>query len=1211
MADRDHRDQIRDLVSAGKLDEALSIVRETASKGSKLDVGILLPLARALLAKGRDQDSLDILERASTSAVFGGELEKIATEIGLPQRRPSTGFNEPARGSGSFARLENTGDLDATVEEITTPTERVKLGRRTVVEVKTQEELPRRGFATPTDREELQTSLSRGDVAFLAKSFVTPTTRTEIEPRTTIARGGGKSLSVAELATPTTRVEIEPRTTVDLAPAAVRTDEGQDTDQVQIPPGQSEDEQDTDQVSLPKLRQEEELETRATIPAPPAPSELENARGELSVSTAEVSGEQAIDTSDSTRKLDLTDIEVIQQGVRRQRDTLESVLSEAQLIKAERLEVTNKLRISELEVIGFFEVGKKEAPSSSLPYFREDPSKEIDFAAIPDADEVEDPPAEETGSAEPEHVGPARPRPSDTTDKLIPPPPRQAARAPRRNNRRLILTLVTLACLGLVGAGAYYFWRQHEEISELARVQEALADDTYESHRRVMDSLAGMSRRSGDGTACAFFAAEAALMWGRFGLGSEHGEAAARTLQSCQIGRDSEEGVFAQILLAHYGGDTEEGLRLGEGGLVRFSSSAKIHTALAWIRESRGEIQTAHRNLRSAHRLDPTYLPAALSLARLHRRAGRRGEARLLIEDIRRRSPRHVEARAEELMLTLDSFEGETLSQAEIEELRTMSSSLENAAEEQPPAIAALVFLARGRFALVEGNVEHAGVLLGRAWRQGTKTPEAALHVARGLRLAGDLTGSLEVSKRQPTEAPAMAVERVRALLAAGRPEAALVELNHAEQPQSGERNGGGTNTSQEEILLLHLKARALQQRSDPLAGKALLERQLRSHPNSGTRFQLATLMRSRGNWLLATQLLEEVTAPPWSPCAEAAGMELEGRYREALQVLGSRGERRALCTLRERALVSSHVGDPISEISSLRTLMRVDSHFDDRLALARAVWRERGANAALTELRAVLSSPPTGQSPLMELIDLLATIRAEEDLVRLLRGAEAAGATAPVLQVAKARAERVLGRPENTVMLVDSDTAALNTMAALERGAALLDLRRSAEALEVFDGISVERGSREWVTLSKLEASALLRAASPHEADLVLDRAQKQAAELANREAIQALAIHRAELRIELGSKGLDVQTLLRGIPSQPPCARRHYLDGRLEESKGNRQKAIDGYRRALRIDAGHIESLERLVALTESPGYRRRLQVLLLDQPTEHSLDPEEETR
>lgn len=1211
MAEKDHREAIRRLVSAGKLEAALETLRDADEQGRKTGLDVLIPLARALLEEGREQETLEILGRASSFAAFGGNLRHIATDLGFPSLEPSSSQRETVESHpfGPEADTEMGGFAPAD--------ESSRSGPRSAS-----------GAASSDPLDDFDTPLQPRKVDALA------TVESQVD---LLALGGADSGQTGEEVNDTDRVPMpshhrRDESDTDKVPmpagAALEGPDDADTDEVPLAKRSDEDQADTDEVAMPRRGTEASGPTSTTPTAPTWPDrELDSVRkaGDAAIkaqirwttsATTIVDrrieegiteerppdAPQAPEVDDDereTRSIDLNGLKD-QKPKRRQRDTIKDIARQARALRERVREVTAKLLLRDVEIVGTFEAGSRRAPPSYQPsLFFDEPSHEIDFSQVPNSEDLVErdellPPSEpddepirrETSEPEPEpepDLRATRPMPAATA---APERRREApARTGRRSSkRRALVPIAAVTGVVLLGVLGFMGWKRRARANQLDQVREVLTDDTFESHRQAVAILAELSNRSG-GDACGEFAVESAMMWGRFGLGQEHGEASTRALASCPEAAAREQGYLARALLALYQNEPARGASLGEEGVEAFPESGRLHAALAWNLESLGRIEEALAELNRAYELDPDYIPATLSLARLHRRAGRRGEARLLLDEIRGASPRHVEARAEEMMLDLDTCEEAMPAPAVIEELRTQASSLEAAAQGQPPAIVAAVALARGRFALLQGNVEHAGVLLGRAWRRGTTSPEATLHVARGLRLAGDLRRAIEVSGTLPGEAPEMTLEKVRVWLAAGRPAPALAELRALRELDL-----------QDGAAAARLEARALAQKGDLVAASDLLERQLRRGPDDETRFLYGELTRRRGDWMKAAEIMAAVTGRPWSTCAEAFRREAADEYDHALQAITDRTHQRTPCALRLKSLLSKQTGDHISEISALRSLMRAESRFDDRLTLVRAVWRERGANAALTELRSVLEAPPTGLRPLLTVVETLATMRAELRIDRLLRDAEEAGADQQVLATARARAARLAGRPEEALEVLRDLPDEPITQALIERGAALVALRRSSEALAVLERVEVEPGSTDWVFLVDLTARATRERRGAQESLAVLDRALRRVEMLGNRDVVRELALTKVELNLMSKANPNEIRSQLRLVPSSPPDPRLFHLTGKLAELQGNRETAIDAYRQALDVDPAHIPSLERLVALTDAPEYRRGLSMLLV---------------
>ncbi len=1021
MPRTDHHRIILKFLSEGKLDHALKALDGAEERKKHPGNDVLIPLARALLEAGRSEESLGVLERASISAAFGGDLDQIATQVGMP------------------------------AEKIPPPNQ-------------------------PGEAEEL------------------------------------------------------------------------DTDEVSLPERSIPEDTQPNEIADPKAFEESET-TFHRLPER-SPGVEEDKPGDLDQTTAMTIPES------SDRDTDPLD----------RRDTWTSPPSPGSR------DVTNKLALPDIEVVGFFEAGLGHSDSTQAKA-RPSPRPKI-ADAFPQSELYSD------ARDQRRHEVTARVNLSNLER------PRPKSR--RFGRREIIGALVLVGAIAVVTVKIIR--QQREEAQDLAQIQELQRTDTFASHTHALAILSDLASRQGDGPACAEYALESTLMWCRFGSGDEHRDAALQALETCPESRNSEAAIAARTLLSLGDGDLSGGRDLARDGVDRFPQSARLRTVYALAIEAQGHRERAAEELSMALTIDPSHIPAALNLARISRQLGNRGDARVKLRSIQRQSPQHVESRTELLMLELDAL-GKAPDRASLEALRTQSSKLVAAAQGQPPAVSAHVALARGRLALMQGQMDNAVVLFGQARRISRITAEASFYISRGLRLGGDLAGALEVSTIAENRDVRLRLEGIRVLLAAGRPESALEEL----QALSGSSETEITGTEDSGAIMTRLKALALLQKGDTSDAQDALSRQAKRSADSNTLLLQARILISQGYWMEAQSALDAVSKEPWAACAEAALFELRGEPQEAQHILESRGAPRAACTLRLRAMLARRLADnPITEISSLQTLLRVDPLPEYRLLLVEAVWRDRGAHAALDVLRPMITAPPTAREPLRKAAELLASIRADRQMYKLLESATVVGAHDEEIALARARFERLRGRPQLALEAIEG-VQFTTAQGAIEKAAALIDLGRAADAGGHLRSIEADICSRTWVEILELSSTVLAQKQGFAAADLELEEALRQCDDRGAKAGVQTLALRRVELGLVSKAPTHRLRMLLQGVPRCPVTPHLDYLTGRVEESVGFLEAARRSYNRALEIDGAHIPSLQRLVELEPVDDHRRRLNELI----------------
>lgn len=1119
----DHKRRILSALTAGELDRAMALLDQTDAAQARLGVEVLLPLARAMLAAGREIEALSILERASVSSAFGGDLEAIATEIGMPPGRLKRS-HEP---DTDQVQLPPAELLDTPVEPNRFPPEKPRFDT---------EEMPAFGLeGDGSDTDEVPLPPAGQDRPSEASDG-------DEEP-------AGRDI-LDDVTKPFDLGEITERARTFRQSSPVFDDDPSDL--------LAEDDADRDSWTKP-----------------------------IDLGRIEVAQRSILEAADEARDLrqsdvDATDLVTLpEHGQGPSSDTIEQAAAEARQIRAAKIDATNKLQLPDVEVVGFFQAGMGRSGVTGPP-----PG---------DGEGGTDEPAPSSPDAELDQPRTSRRRSVTTSRVDLGEAPKPRTSPSRRRQGLLVAALVLLLTTMVV---AIYFVREAiAERRELEQIRAILASDTFEGHRTALSLLSELTKRRPSHDACAEYAVESALMWGRFGLEQEHRERGRKALASCRD--DSEPSTLAQVLLELYGPDVTRAEHLARQGVDRHPGSARLRTALGQALKAQGEPEPALEALAAARTITPEYLPASLHLARLHRQADRRGEARVLLDQLLGRSPRHVEARVERLMLELDMV-GSRPRPPVLENLLASSQELEATAQGQPPSISAAISLARGRIALLQGDIDRAGMLFSKARRLGLQTNEANVHISAGLRLSGDLDGAVEVSSADDRESLEMTFERIRVLLAVGRPAGALELLQHLPDiPPEREMSGVEGEVSQ--IARGQLAAQAQMQRRDFTAALEALERVSTEPPNSELQLAEAEVLLAAGRSRDAQRVLATVSARPWDVCAEAARLELRGEPRAALEALDRRSDQpRTPCALRLRSRLARILGDQITEISSRRSVLRVEPRPSDRIELVRSVWRERGVNAAVAELTPMLEAPPTGIAPLLMAAELLAPMGATEAMTHLITGAERAGARADATAAAQARFHRLLGQSEEALRLTGIDNPTRSQPLRLERAAALVALGRARQARGLLNDAEVLPCSTPWAEIQEVEASRRLQLAGFDTVSVYLGAAIRRCEARGATAIRQALALHRVELGLAAHASTAELEAALRAVPRWPPSARLATLTGRVAERRGQAEAAIEAYQRALTFDAAHLPALDRLIDLRDTARLRRQ-RTLLRIAPTQ----------
>lgn len=1166
-------------VAEGELDEALRLVEESSSLGHQLGVSVLIPLARALLSNGRDVDALAILERASHASTFGGDLGAIATQVGMQDSR-----------------------LREAVEQRRVESEATKLSN-----------LP--------EAEMLETTIDGRDAKLVDGLIDTNEDRISETERVLLPESSTTSPAVSTDTTPEARDFIE----------APTTEEGK----------LSQDEMtatiDEDRAALEELTDEEALKTekksaRCTpsedLTRPLNLGEVEARQRPKSSPTdgadlllAEDSGEtQKIDISDTlddsretwTKPIDLgklqlprspdpTPVDPIETEATRRIESPESLLKreasrelkavavEAQALRASSFDATNKLQMPDIEVVGFFSAGVGTSRAMDNDQQQLTPKQEQVDSPKPEVSVTDTLEAERALHYHKTY---------ETTEKVVAPEARQTEEAPKSLAKKRLFW-IALALAGFLGlAVTIGIIRHHRlESTELERVRTLRTDDTFSSHQQALTLLSRLAKRYPDGAPCAEFAIENVQMWGRFGLGREHLNASKAALERCND--DSEPALTARALLSYYGSDIGTTLHVAKQGVARFPQSPRLRTILGLAFEARDMPAEAAEEYTAARSIDPSYLPAALYLARFHRRSGRRGEARVVLDRLRRRSPSHVEAQVEELLLALDRASKSPRPEA-LRALEERASELEALAQSQPPAIAGRVALARGRLALARGQVDRAGILFSKARRLGRLDSESAYHISHGLLLAGDLETAAEVAQQYETDSLQKALRRALLYVSLGRPVQARRLLS---QPllRDGQADTSPEAQRQAQSLRIRLEAECAVMNGEPLTGLRLLDGLADLESDDAVRYTRARLLELTGQYQQAELLLEEIATPPWATCSRARHFLLNGDPDRALEELNAPAAPTAPCTIRLRIEIARELGDQISVISSLRSLLRLDPRPGTRIELARSVWRERGAQAGLSELAPLLSAPPTGLDPLLAAAELLAEMRADRSMGELLQRARRAEATENVLSTVNARYERRCQRPQAAYRAFGQAISAEgSTIPQLEKAAVLIDVERVNDANRILGDVSAPPCSTSWSELVTLRARVISIREGMAGADLFISRSLRECPSRIASTVTQQLNLERVQLALDARALN-EARALLRNVPQRPRTPRIAYLSGRIAESEGDRGRAVTAYERALEIDESYIRALERLIILTDNHRYRRRLDDLRVRGATE----------
>lgn len=1195
MSQDDPHSTISDLLSRGKLDEALEALSEADSRGQRPGNDVLIPLARALLEAGRNQESLQLLELASVSAAFGGDLDQITTRVGMPtgdlMRTPSGGVVlEPDTDLGGpttdevselytdrGAETRDSKDTDPFIDDQTiaeakdADTDEVPLLEAAPTIDTRPNSMPEASLAKDTRRDLGSPSALKAfgaphdTVADRPAAELAKTEKIEFSQQSTIRFDvvDDESDGEAFVDGPTSFYGIGEATR---GPAYEVPSSVDVTTRIA-----------TDDESLQHDSSPREEEGRDTWTKPLDMTAILATNPSIGETAAEVD-QLRRSVIDSTSKVSLPEHAVEDERVSPHEEsepttTLSEAESDLEHILARITPVTSKLHIQDIEVVGSFVSGV----GTSSPF--QSPR------------DVEPAVGSTTEGHESVHLSLEGGSPAEATDRIhLPSPVKAVVLAPRQLLRiGVAILVIAVSITGVVLL--YSTQRQREQVQELERVSELLIDDTYASHLHTLAVLSDLSSRYSDGPACAEFAAESAQMWGRFGQNATHRDEARRSLDDCPRNGAEEARMLAQARLLLYSGDISSSHVVAREAVNSFPQSARLRTVLAQTLEEQGDDDLAVEELEVARMIDPRSIPAALLLARLHRRAGRLEQARMLLEQVQRQSARHVEANAEGLMLELDAL-GNHARRPALAKLTTISSGLEADVQGQPPAIAAYVALARGRLALALDDVDRGGILLNQARHLGLRSAEAKQHISKGLRMSGDLASALEVSEGAQRHGVAMLLERVRVLVAVGRPEEAMRELRTLDERYSADRSNSSDDLGSTRV---RLEATALRQLGNTPEAQSRLDRLLAKRDDPLSLLFLAEVLIDRGRRIDAKAALAKVSTPPWKACAEAGQMELRGELQQALATLEKGGAPRERCTLRLKALFARRSGQLISEISELRVLLRVDPLARDRVALVRAVWRERGAHAAIAELRPILAAPPTGLRPLLDVIDLLASMNADSEATLLLEGATRAGARPETLATARARYERSRGRPQSALQTLEKTSGeGAPPVTSLEHAATLLDLGRPVEAEKVLKVINAEPCSPLWVDQLKLNSMLDVETDSFFATDKLLSVALLECADIGSVAAEQELALWRVELSINAKIPLIQIQSMLRTVPPWPPSPMTPYLRGRLKELEGNVEAARIAYSEALKLDEAHIPSLIRLVELEQGPTLRRRLDEL-----------------
>lgn len=358
-------------------------------------------------------------------------------------------------------------------------------------------------------------------------------------------------------------------------------------------------------------------------------------------------------------------------------------------------------------------------------------------------------------------------------------PGKPAPVRPRSWRRRIIVVLGVAAAAGLLavtGVLVYQQALQKRARQRLRRVKSMMEQDTAVAYEEASQVLSSLQEQQPESAEVAVVRAEVeATKWGRFGGGRRSRDLAEALLGKAgklDAAAESRRVVRGYLLL--YDGEHERAAKLAESALVHHPRSARLGHILGLARLRLGDLDAAEATLRLAISHDKDLLPARYHLAVVQRLRGRLKEARALLEEILETSPRHLGARIELALVSLQA--GGRPDPVLADKLVRESEPI--------PAYHASARLLEGRVALQRGRVGEAKKALRKAAMLQPADPEHVLDLVElYLRPGGDVSEAKRVaagSLRRVREYPRAPLIMARLALALGDPVEALNRLADA-----------------------------------------------------------------------------------------------------------------------------------------------------------------------------------------------------------------------------------------------------------------------------------------------------------------------------------------------------------------------------------------------------------------------------------------------
>ncbi|MBI5162094.1 MAG: hypothetical protein HY996_11895 [Micrococcales bacterium] len=750
------------------------------------------------------------------------------------------------------------------------------------------------------------------------------------------------------------------------------------------------------------------------------------------------------------------------------------------------------------------------------------------------------------------------------------------APAPRRRSVGPILALIGLVIGAGAGVAVWKHLREEQTVDALARALLRSRSDTVAGNLESIEALEALHR---DNPARLDVRDALAERTGIFALRFDPSGPARQQAATLARASGSSPGLLvARAAEALLRGDIASAEQIATRGLSGGARSAALAYVRARARLDAAQPDAAIQDLQWAENAEPSWpAPVALRID-AERLAGRLVDARESLVELRQHAPASTELAVVEARVEVDAA---LLAppQGALAAARQRLDGVVTKLDSRARAPVARLRLAGARIDLARGAATPALETLRTLAPALGSSPELIRALAQAQAVSGDPASAVHTLSASPPADQEATWMRAQVLLQLERPAEARAELG---------RLGDGATTDRRHLVLgmsawmdldsdraaQELGALDFSTLAGPLADDATVT--------------FIGALSETVEWKRVGNAVQRLGAHDTRPCARSILLTMWANERGALEVLTSAtrtAEEGALpaCVARFTGRLILGAGDTEAAVLHLRRAAG-SGRPSDGIALAEALWRHEGREAALTAVRRIVDMAPTAPRTLLPLVELLGGLDARPELSRAILGAGDPALRAALL----ARGLRAAGDVAGATAALEGVGGSAVVQAeiartALDRGDAAAAVAASGPALAVPPALRLEAVTTR---ILALQAAGDLRQAD-RLLELELSRAQT---ERGDRQAVFDLRLQRASL--ELGRVPPDLGKIANelgfvrdqmsvGSPTPP------YLSGQLAERLGQRTEAARLYRVALAIDPTDrraFAALEQLQDVTDA---------------------------